>query len=241
MSASLLTCSECGFDASRWSDDDLERTLAHTDDLIGYVLAGSTARSDLVATDGDDGDDPVDAVHSLMHHLEDLAAARRETDSFEPMVGRLESIQVSIGGVPKLAVPAANVGPGGIDGDGHANRCHHGRPWQALCLYSADLLSELRAEGHPIEAGSTGENLTLSGIDWTRMRGGLTIAIGSGMSGVRLRTSAPAAPCHKIGESFVDREWNRIDHTERPGWARWYASVRRSGSIRPGDTVTITA
>ena len=36
-----LTCSDCGFDGSRWSSDDLERTLAHTDDLIGYVLEGA--------------------------------------------------------------------------------------------------------------------------------------------------------------------------------------------------------
>jgi MOSC domain-containing protein YiiM len=239
MTTSLLTCSECGFDGSRWSDDDLERTLAHTDDLIGYVLEGATSmlRSNAPDLGVTNDDDQVAAAHALMHHLDTLAAARRESDSFEPMIGLVESIQSSTGGVPKLPVRTAVVGPSGIEGDGHNNRRNHGRPWQALCIYSSDLLGELEAEGHPIGAGSAGENLTISGIDWTRMRGGLTITIGA----VGLQTSGPAAPCHKIGDCFVDREWNRIDHGERPGWARWYASVRTGGTIQPGDTVTITA
>jgi len=243
MTASLLTCSECGFDGSRWSTDDLERTLAHTDDLIGYVLDGAapmlgSSVADLGVTSGDD---QLAAAHALMHHLDVLAAARRERDTFEPMSGLVDSIQLSTGGVPKLPVDEAIVGPSGIEGDGHNNRRNHGRPWQALCIYSSDLLAELAAEGHPIRAGSAGENLTISGIDWTRMRGGLTVTIGAGPTPVWLQTSGPAAPCHKIGDWFVDREWNRIDHDERPGWARWYASVRAGGSIRPGDAVTITA
>ena len=65
----------------------------------------------------------------------------------------------------------------------------------------------------------------------------MTITVGD----VVLRTSAPAAPCHKIGDCFTERYWNRIDHTERPGWARWYASVVSGGLVTPGDTVTVTA
>lgn len=243
MSASEFTCSECGFDGSRWSDDDLERTLAHTDDLVGYVLAGSTSliHTDAAGLDRTNTGDPIAAAHALMHHLDELAAARRAVEPFEPMIGRVESIQASAGGVPKLPIEVAVVGPSGIDGDGHNNRRNHGRPWQALCVYSSDLLGDLRAEGHPIAAGAAGENVTVSGIDWSRLRGGLTMTIGADTAPVRLQTSSPAAPCHKIGDYFVDRDWNRIDHGERPGWARWYASVRTGGTIRPGDPVTITA
>ena len=86
-------------------------------------------------------------------------------------------------------------------------------------------------------AGGAGENLTIRGIDWSRMRGGLTITIGD----VVLRTSRPAAPCHKIGDCFIERDWNRIDHVERPGWARWYASVLPAAPSSPGDAVTVTA
>jgi MOSC domain-containing protein YiiM len=234
-----LDCTDCGFEGSSWSDDDLERTLAHTEDLIGFALEGADpafvaeATAEPVGTD----DDPVVSAHALVHRLHEIAAARRAAEVFEPMVGRVDSLQSSGGGAPKLSIPVAEIGPDGVLGDVQGNRLHHGRPWQAICLYSSDLIEALRAEGHPIAAGSTGENLTLGGVDWSRMRGGLTITIGD----VVLRTSSPAAPCRKIGDSFTGRHWNRIDHVERPGWARWYASVLSGGTVSPGDAVTITA
>ncbi len=237
IATSRLTCDVCGFDGGRWSDDDLERTHAHTDDLIGYVVAGAPDEASLATFSHDGVDDPVVAAHAVMHRLDELAAIRRSIDPFEPMVGTVASIQLSSGGVPKLAVPEAVVGSGGIEGDGQSNRRHHGRPWQALCLYSAERLDELVAEGHPIGPGAAGENLTIRGVDWSRIRGGLTIEIGT----VRLRISSPAAPCHTIGDCFTERHWNRIDHVEQPGWSRWYASVLGGGPIRPGDAVIVTA
>jgi MOSC domain-containing protein YiiM len=236
---SMLTCHDCGFDGSRWSSDDIERTLAHADDLIGYVLEGAALSSVAewptrpVGIDGD----PISSTHALMHHVYELARVRGAADDFEPMVGRVESMQASGGGVPKVPIETAEIGPAGVIGDVQGNRRHHGRPWQAICLYSSDLIGLLRGEGHPIMAGGTGENLTVSGIDWARMRGGLTISIGD----VVLRTSGPATPCRNIGDCFTERHWNRIDHVERPGWARWYASVLRGGTVVPGDSVTVTA
>jgi MOSC domain-containing protein YiiM len=234
-----LDCTDCGFDGSRWSDDDLERTLAHADDLIGYVLEGAAPAfvAEATAAPIRSDDDVVASVHAVMHRLHELAAARRVAEVFEPMVGHIDSLQSSGGGVPKASIPLAEIGPGGVVGDVQGNRRNHGRPWQAICMYSSDLIAALRAEGHPINAGGTGENLTIRGIDWSRMRGGLTITIGD----VVLRTSSPAAPCHKIGDCFTERHWNRIDHVERPGWARWYASVLIGGTVSPGDVVTVSA
>jgi hypothetical protein len=238
MTHQTLTCAGCGFDGARWSDDDLERTLAHTDDLIGYVVDDLTPdeRASLPAFAPGAGDDVVTGAHRLMHHLHDLAAARR-TGGFEPMYGGVASLHASGGGVPKPAVDEAVVDVGGIVGDTQGNRRNHGRPWQALCLWSADLVDRLRAEGHPVVAGGAGENVSIAGVDWSRMRGGLTVQIGP----VVARTSGPAAPCHKIGDCFTDRHWNRIDHDERPGWARWYASVLVGGTVRPDDPVTVSA
>ena len=74
-----LICTDCGFDGSRWSGDDLERTLAHTDDLIGYVLEGAdptfvaAAIDRPVETEGD----AVASAHAVMHRLHEIAAARR--------------------------------------------------------------------------------------------------------------------------------------------------------------------
>jgi len=236
--ATTLTCDDCGFDGARWSRDDLERTLVHTDDLIGYALDGAPApvldRLPPFRADAALGD--VAAAHRLMHHLDVLAAGRADAERFEPMTGTVESLHASKGGVPKTAIPDATVDATGIVGDGQGNRRNHGRPWQALCVWSADRLDELVAEGHPIVPGGAGENLLIRGVDWSRVRGGLTIRIGD----VVARTVSPAAPCHKIGHCFTDRHWDRIAHDDRPGWARWYTTVRRGGTVRPGDPVTIT-
>jgi MOSC domain-containing protein YiiM len=233
------TCDACGFDGARWSDDDLERTLAHTDDLIGYVTAGAapSVAERLPNLERSPAPDDVAAVHRLMHHLDRLARRRAEAEPTEPMAGTVESVHVSAGGVPKLAIPEATIDAGGIVGDGQSNRRHHGRPWQALCVWSADRVDELASEGHPVTPGAAGENLLIRGVDWAQIRGGLTIEIGA----VVARTSSPAAPCHKIGDCFTERHWNRIAHEERPGWSRWYASVLRGGTVRPGDAVTIRA
>ena len=233
----LLTCADCGFDAARWSADDVERTLVHADDLFRFALADAPAdlRSEFSGSFVPDPE-PIVATHRLVHELHRLAEHRRSVEAFEPMVGTVDSIQVAEG-LPKLPIDLAAVDVGGVEGDRQTNRRNHGRPWQAVCLYSADLIRDLRGEGHPIVAGAAGENVTLTGVDWSRMRGGLTIEIGD----VRMLTSSPAAPCHKIGDNFTDREWTRIDHDERPGWSRWYASVLRGGTIRPGDTVTVRA
>ena len=99
------------------------------------------------------------------------------------------------------------------------------------------MIDALRVEGHPIEAGSTGENLTLAGIDWARLRAGLVLEIGE----LRLRLSAPAVPCSKNAAFFMDGRVERMDHDRHPGWSRWYASVLEPGDIAPGDEVVVTS
>ena len=233
------TCAVCGFDGRRWSRDDLERTLAHTGDLVGYVVDGwaGAPAVDADAVADPDGDGRIVAVHGVMHRLHDLAARRRAGGPFVPMVGSVTALHASRGGVPKLPIPSADIDASGVVGDRQGNRRHHGRPWQAICLYSAEQLAALAAEGHPIGPGAIGENITVAGVDWSRLRGGLTVEIGD----LRLLTSSPAAPCQKIGSCFVDHDWNRIDHDRRPGWARWYASVLVGAAIQPGDRVVVRA
>ena len=82
---------------------------------------------------------------------------------------RVAQISVSAGGVPKRAVPAARVTTLGLEGDVQRNRKLHGGLERALCLFSLERIRALRAEGHPIQPGSIGENLTLEGLDWSRV------------------------------------------------------------------------
>jgi MOSC domain-containing protein YiiM len=151
--------------------------------------------------------------------------------------GRVDQINVSDGGVPKRPVDRATVGPRGIVGDRQAARKHHGRPWQALCLWSAEVIERLRQEGHPIAPGLAGENLTIAGIDWTDMRPGLRLRIGE----VLAETSVWSLPCTKNAQWFRDGDFRRMEHTRERGVSRMYAWVLEGGDIAIGDAVTVEA
>lgn len=182
------------------------------------------------------GYDVTHLCHDLMHHLGDIAAIRHELgETVGPLVGEVAQVNASGGGVPKLPVDRGAIDFDGLAGDRQATRRHHGRPWQAICLYSAEVIEALRAEGHPIGWGSTGENLTIAGIDWSLLRAGLVVEIG----GVTLRLSAPAVPCSKNKPFFADGHFLRMDHDRHPGWSRWYASVLEPGHVATGDTVRV--
>lgn len=145
-------------------------------------------------------------------------------------------INVSSGGVPKLPVDAATVGPLGIDGDGHDDKAHHGGPERALCLFALERIEALQAEGHAIAPGTTGENVTLSGVDWETVRPGTRFLLGSE---VIAEVTRDTSPCKTIKESFVDGDFNRINERTNPGWSRAYARVVRGGVMRPGDAVAV--
>jgi MOSC domain-containing protein YiiM len=94
------------------------------------------------------------------------------------MDGLLASINVSDGGVPKLARHRAAIRTTGVDGDRQANLKIHGGPARAVSLYSLELIQALHAEGHPIAAGTIGENLTISGVPWESMMPGVWVDVG---------------------------------------------------------------
>ena len=175
-------------------------------------------------------------VHDVSHHLMDIGRGLHLLGAGAPtQEGRVVQLNVSDGGVPKKPVEVAEVGDRGLVGDRQAERRHHGKPLQALCLWSADVIDALRAEGHPIEPGSAGENITVSGIDWSTIRPGTQVLVGD----VLAEVSAWATPCKKNAQWFADRDFNRIEHGRHPGWSRAYAWVREPGTIRHGDTVVV--
>ena len=83
------------------------------------------------------------------------------------MTGRIASVNVSPGGVPKLPVPSAWIGRLGLDVDRHTEpEPMHGGPDQAICLYAMEAIGRVAADGHQAFAGAYGENLTIAGVDW---------------------------------------------------------------------------
>ena len=148
-------------------------------------------------------------------------------------MGTLVSINISKGGVPKLARASCLVTAGGLQGDRQRDLEEHGGPTRAVCLYSQDLIEALRAEGHPISAGTIGENFTLQGISWADMVPGAKFDVGE----VRVELTDYAAPCNNIAASFRDRRTGRVSQKAHPGWSRLYARVLKEGTVRVGDPV----
>jgi MOSC domain-containing protein YiiM len=149
--------------------------------------------------------------------------------------GLLSSINASDGGVPKTPRPWARVGINGLDGDRQEDLRHHGGPDRAVCLYSLDLIEALQGEGHSINPGSIGENLTLAGIDWIHMRPDARVEIGE----VLLEITKATSPCTKIAASFSNGEFVRVSQKVHPGWSRFYARVLREGIVNAGDRVVL--
>lgn len=154
------------------------------------------------------------------------------------MRGRVHQVSVSKGGVPKVPVPGAVVTATGLSGDAQNDTKHHGGPERAVCMFSLDVIERLRGEGHPIASGSVGENLTITGIDWS------TVAPGGRFEfegGVVLEVASYTKPCSTIRESFAGLDFKRIFQDAHPGESRVYARVITPGPIAPGAWVTYRA
>ena len=150
--------------------------------------------------------------------------------------GRVTGLQRSAGGVPKLPVDRARVGPLGMEGDKQANRRFHGGPMRALCLYSQERLDALAAEGHPVGRGLLGENVTITGLEWGTIRPGVRLRIGE----VEAEVTGYASPCEKIAYAFADGVFKRIGQKVNPGWSRVYVRIVAEGSVAVGDAVDVT-
>lgn len=151
------------------------------------------------------------------------------------LVGRISQVNVSPGGVPKLPIPVAVVGPLGIAGDAHRGS-GHGGPERALCLFSQEVIERLQAEGHPIAPGTCGENVTIAGLDWPRVVPGARLHLGDE---VLVEVTRYTTPCVNIVASFVDGAFARILQDRHPGESRVYTRVLRGGTLRPGDRVEL--
>lgn len=180
------------------------------------------------------------AVHDASHHQMDVGRGLSTLGLGAVRYGRsrparVAQINTSVGGVPKSPVDHVEVASDGLAGDRQADEKHHGRPFQAVCLWSTDALADLTEAGHHVFAGSVGENFTVEGLDWTTLRAGGRLLVGSTL----LELSYPAIPCQKQAQWFNDRDFTRLAYENNPQWTRWYAWVREPGAVATGDEVLI--
>lgn len=151
-------------------------------------------------------------------------------------MGRIVQISVNPkGGAPKHRVAEAYLSQNGVGGDRQRNLKFHGGPERAVCLYSYELIRALQDEGHPIDCGTTGENLSVEGLDWEEIAPGARVELGEAL----LEIASYTTPCSNIAGSFVDGQFKRISQKLRPGWSRVYARVLREGTVHEGDTARL--
>jgi MOSC domain-containing protein YiiM len=150
--------------------------------------------------------------------------------------GHIFSLQVSNGGVPKLPIREAEIGELGLAGDKQRHTRFHGGPERAVCVFSLEEILRLQREGHPIYPGSTGENVTVAGIDWVALQPGACLALGDD---VLLQITSYTTPCQNIGASFKDGTFTRISQKLHPGESRVYTRVLRPGVVRVGQPVRV--
>ena len=189
--------------------------------LLEEVLAGSVAEAD--------------ARPLVWAEWRAGMAALRAAGAFGPSVqGTVTGLFTSHGGVPKHPQPTIEIGFGGVAGDKQDDRNHHGRPWQAVCLWSTQVIDAFRADGHPLTPGLAGENITMTGIPWDGVVPGVRFRAGTAL----LEVSAYAVPCRKNAAWFTDGHFGLMHH--RHGHvSRAYATVLTPGTVSMGDPITL--
>ncbi len=137
------------------------------------------------------------------------------------------SINISKGGIPKLPVDLIRVTSAGLEGDGH-NHEKHRTPVQAVCLQDIEELNELREEGYPLEAGITGENLTMRNLRVNHLPIGTILRFSSG---VVMELTKVRKPCY-----VLDAIHPKLKE-EIAGRCGLYAKVLQEGTLHIGDWV----
>lgn len=119
---------------------------------------------------------------------------------------------------------------GGFDGDGQADRQHHGGPDKAVCVYPFDHYPHWeKMFGHELTPGAFSENLTVSGVRETDTCVGDVFRAG----GAVVQACQPRVPCdklaRKIGERMLPKWMTGIGHTG------FYMRVLEEGPVEAGS------
>mmetsp|Transcript_77729 Transcript_77729/g.202508 ORF Transcript_77729/g.202508 Transcript_77729/m.202508 type:complete len:231 (-) Transcript_77729:26-718(-) len=165
-------------------------------------------------------------------------------DGEEGEVGQVHGIFVTSGGqtMPKAKVAAAELTARGLVGDRQGSAVDeewggHGGPLKAVCCWSSDVVRQLQAEGHPLAEGACGENLLLSGLDWSKVVPGSRLTVG----GVLLEVTQYSRPCPQQVDNFLKGKKGVlvISHMHAPARSRVYCAVLREGTVRTGDAARL--
>lgn len=138
------------------------------------------------------------------------------------------SVNVSLGGIPKLPVVSVMAGKEGLEGDGR-NHAKHIRPDRAVSLWDYELMRAFVAEGFALTPGAAGENLTVKNLNVQSLSPGMFLRIGEAV----LKLEQPRKPCYVL--DAIDPQLKDIV----VGRIGYLASVVREGIIQPGMPIEV--
>ena len=151
-------------------------------------------------------------------------------------------VNVSRGGLPKLAIPSGELMENGIAGDHWRYRFHGGRR-KAVLLVTIEGIDELVSQGFPLFAGALGENLTTRGLPRRDLRLRQRLSVGD----AEIELTSIRTPCSTLdvyGPGIQAAMYDARVQAGDPDSPRWglsgfYASVVRPGQARAGDLITL--
>ena len=127
------------------------------------------------------------------------------------------------------------LGQENVEGDTIIDRKHHGGEFKACYLFSSDDYPYWKEKYPQLEWnwGMFGENLTVKGLDESKLRIGSIYKIGNSL----VQISQPREPCYKLGIRFGTQEILKqfINH-ERPGT---YVKILEIGKVKTGDVMVL--
>jgi MOSC domain-containing protein YiiM len=158
------------------------------------------------------------------------------------MTGTVVQVSVSQGGIPKRAIPLAELTEAGIVGDAWRFPFHGGRR-QAILLVTIEGIDELISQGFPLFPGALGENVTTRGLDRRQLRIGQRLRAGDAeIELTRLRVPCATLDVYGPGSQaaiYDARVQDGDPESERWGLSGFYASVVRPGTVRAGDPIAL--
>jgi MOSC domain-containing protein YiiM len=121
-----------------------------------------------------------------------------------------------------------------LDGDGQADRKHHGGPDKAVCVYPRCRLDYWANRlDRDVEPGAFGENVTAEGQDETSACIGDVYRVGEAV----VQVSQPRSPCWKLA-----RYWNEKKlalWVQETGYTGWYFRVLETGYVQAGQSLVL--
>jgi MOSC domain-containing protein YiiM len=158
------------------------------------------------------------------------------------VTGTVVQVSVSQGGIPKRAIPSAELTETGLVGDAWRYPFHGGRR-KAILLITAEGIEELVEQGFKLFLGALGENLTTRGLDRRQLRLGQRFRVGEAeIQLIQIRT--PCGTLDVYGSGIQDELFDARVQAGDPCSPRWglsgfYASTAQSGTIRAGDAIAL--